>query len=94
MSARSIYETAPLGSLIRFSNGEPRPPARFSRKLRAWGEENGTGRLVERVPGYSGASYRSPPTFVLHLGNFGRDGGNAQLKIGSCQRNNLMSVGR
>ena len=29
MSAQYIYDTAPLGSLIRYSNGEPRPPERF-----------------------------------------------------------------
>ena len=74
MSAQSIYETAPLGSLIRFSNGEPRPPARFSRKLKDWNNDNGMGRLVERAPGHVGASYATPPTFTLHLGNYGSQG--------------------
>ncbi|EZP69562.1 hypothetical protein BV96_04102 [Sphingomonas paucimobilis] len=49
MSAQSIYDTAPLGSLIRYSNGEPRPPERFTRKLKAWNNDNGIGRLVERA---------------------------------------------
>ena len=74
MSAQRIYDTAPLGSLIRFSNGQPRPPARFSRKLRAWNNDNGMGRLVERSPEHIGASYRSPATFALHLGNYGSQG--------------------
>ena len=43
MSAQYIYDTAPLGSLIRYSNGEPRPPERFRRKLAAWNNDNGTG---------------------------------------------------
>ena len=51
MSAQYIYDTAPLGSLIRYSNGEPRPPERFRRKLAAWNNDNGTGRFVERYPG-------------------------------------------
>lgn len=71
MSAQLIYDTAPLGSLIRYSNGQPRPPKRFRRKLAAWNNENGIGRLVERYPGYDSASYRLPAHFMLHLGNFG-----------------------
>lgn len=74
MSAQHIYDTAPLGSLITFSNGEPRPPARFTRKLRAWNEANGMGRLVERAAGCSGRTYPSPATFALHLGNYGSQG--------------------
>lgn len=69
-SARHVYETAPLGSLIKYGNGEPRPPERFKRKLRTWENENGIGRLVERAP----ASDRFPATFTLHLGDFGSEG--------------------
>lgn len=71
MSARLIYDTAPLGSLIRFSNGEPRPPERFTRKLRAWKDENGIGRLIERTPEHIAPTYRSPASFCLHLGDYG-----------------------
>lgn len=74
MSAQHIYDAAPLGSLVTFSNGEPRPPERFTRKLRGWNEQNGMGRLVERVAGYSGRAYPSPATFALHLGNYGSQG--------------------
>lgn len=74
MSAQLIYTTAPLGSLIRYSNGKPRPPERFRRKLRAWEHENGMGRLVERYPGYASGSFSSPPHFMLHLGNYGSQG--------------------
>lgn len=69
-SARQVYETAPLGSLIAYSSGTPRPPERFTRKLRAWENENGTGRLVERRQ----ATGSFPPTFTLHLGDFGSEG--------------------
>jgi len=71
MSAQYIYDTAPLGSLIRYSNGEPRPPERFRRKLAAWNNDNGTGRLVERYPGQVTDNYRSPAHFMLHLATYG-----------------------
>jgi hypothetical protein len=70
MSAQHIYDTAPLGALVRFSNGEPRPPARFTRKVEAWEHRNGTGRLVSKAPGAG----RSPESFTLHLGDFGMQG--------------------
>lgn len=74
MSAQYIYDTAPLGSLIRYSNGEPRPPERFRRKLAAWNNDNGTGRLVERYPGQVTDNYRSPAHFMLHLATYGSQG--------------------
>lgn len=67
MSAQHIYDTAPLGSLIHFSNGDPRPPARFTRKVKAWKAENGIGRLVERRPETLRPTYRSPAGFCLQL---------------------------
>lgn len=69
-TARHIYEAAPLGSLIAFRSGTPRPPERFTRKVKAWEQENGTGRLVERQAGFGS----SPATFTLHLGDFGSEG--------------------
>lgn len=74
MSAQYIYDTAPLGSLIRYSNGEPRPLERFRRKLAAWNNDNGTGRLVERYPGQVTDNYRSPAHFMLHLATYGSQG--------------------
>lgn len=74
MSAQSVYDTAPLGSLIRFSNSEPRPPARFTRKVNAWNQDNGIGRLVLRTPERISGNYRSPASFALHLGNYGSQG--------------------
>jgi len=74
MSAQNIYDTAPLRSLIRYSNGEPRPPERFRRKLAAWNIDNGTGRLVERYPGQVSDHYCSPAHFMLHLATYGSQG--------------------
>jgi hypothetical protein len=74
MSAQLIYDTGPLGSLIRYSNGELRPPERFTRKLKAWNNDNGIGRLVERIAEGVRPTYRSPAGFCLHLGNYGSQG--------------------
>lgn len=49
MNAQEVFDTLPLGSLVRFSDGTPRPPERFKRKLRDWEHHNGTGILSEKV---------------------------------------------
>ena len=36
MSANTIIDQAPLGALIRYTDGSPKPPARFTKKLAAW----------------------------------------------------------
>ncbi len=74
MSAKLIYEHAPLGSIIRFSNGEARPPERFKRKVAAWENDNGSGRLVECNPPYEAGSYRAPASFTLQTGSHGSHG--------------------
>lgn len=74
MSAKTIYEQAPLGALIRYSSGEPRPPERFTRKLRAWERENGTGRLIKKTHAVERPTYSLPAGFTLHEGNFGSEG--------------------
>lgn len=74
MSAQHIFDAAPLGALIRYSNSEPQPPARFTRKLKAWERENGIGRLVEKKPGVIRERYSIPPSITLHAGDY-RDAG-------------------
>ena len=32
MRAPEIIEKAPLGAFVKFSNGQPKPPARFTKK--------------------------------------------------------------
>jgi len=74
MCAKTIYERASLGSLIRYSNGEPRPPERFKRKLRAWEQQNSTGRLITKTAAIERPTYSSPASFTLHEGDFGANG--------------------
>lgn len=69
-TAQDVVERAPLGAIVRFSDGTPPPPARFKRKLRAWEDRNGTGRLTEK----SGACEGRPGDFTLHIGDWGSDG--------------------
>ena len=74
MSAHTIYDCAPLGSVIGYSDGTARPPARFRKKLSAWESRNGSGRLVKKEPPRSRATYISPACFTLHEGDFGQHG--------------------
>ena len=74
MSAQHIYDTALLGVLIRFSNGEPRPPARFKRKLGQWENRNAVGRLTKKQPGWVRPSGAHPASLTLDLGDDGMAG--------------------
>jgi hypothetical protein len=74
MSAINIIETAPLGALIRYTDGSPKPPARFTKKLAAWERSNGVGRLVKKEPPRPYQTWTAPASFTLHEGNFSSDG--------------------
>ncbi|MGN6767168.1 MAG: hypothetical protein ACTHJQ_16855 [Rhizobiaceae bacterium] len=74
MSAHIVYDSAPLGSVIRYSDGAPKPPARFSRKLAAWERRNSIGRLIKKEPPRERVTYTSPACFTLHEGDFGQAG--------------------
>lgn len=74
MSAHHIYDHAPLGSLIRYSDGTPKPPARFTKKLAAWNRRNGLGRLVQKSPPRHQVTYSAPASVTLHEGSFASRG--------------------
>ena len=71
MSAQSIYDQAPLGALIRYSDGTPRPPQRFKNKLAAWENNNSVGRLVHKAASRTIGNHTTPASFTLHQGDFG-----------------------
>ena len=71
MSAQLIFDTAPLGAIIRYSDGTSRPPERHRRKLQAWERQNNTGRLVKRQAGTVVGETAIPASFTLHEGDFG-----------------------
>jgi hypothetical protein len=74
MSATKIIDTAPLGALIRYTDGSPKPPARFTKKLAAWERSNGVGRLVKKEPPRPFPTWKAPASFTLHEGNFSSEG--------------------
>jgi hypothetical protein len=74
MSAQLIFDDAPLGAIIQFSDGAARPPARFKNKLAAWEHHNGRGRLVRKAPAHIVGDHTSPASFSLHLNDFGSAG--------------------
>lgn len=69
-----LIRTAPLGALLRYSDGQPRPPARFNKKLAAWERSNGVGRLIKKTPAVVRPSYSLPEGFTLHHGDFASGG--------------------
>ncbi len=71
MSAQLIYETAPLGAIIRYSDGTLRPPERHRRKLQAWERKNNTGRLVKKQAATFVGQTTIPVSFTLHEGDLG-----------------------
>lgn len=74
MSASLIFDCAPLGSLVAYSDGAPKPPTRFTKKLASWERRNGVGRLVRKEPGRERPTYSSPPCFTLREGDFSAGG--------------------
>jgi len=73
MSAETIYDTAPLGSLIRYSDGTRQPPARHRRKLADWKRRSGIARLVCKTAPKAG-SFALPGSITLHEGDFSSNG--------------------
>lgn len=74
MTASLILDIAPLGSLVAYSDGTPRPPASFTKNLAARERRNGLGRLVRKEPARERPTYSSPPCFTLHEGDFSEGG--------------------
>lgn len=48
MSAQLIFDLVPLGSIVTYSDGSPRPPERHRKKLAAWQNRNSGGRLIRK----------------------------------------------
>jgi len=71
MTPSQIFEHAPIGAIIAWSNGAPRPPGRFKNKLSAWERRNNQGRLVRKETTRTLGNYISPPSFTVHEGDIG-----------------------
>lgn len=71
MSAHTIFGHAPLGAIVAWSDGTPRPPERHRRKLDAWQTNNSQGRLVRK---HGGPNIASGGSFTLHEADYGASG--------------------
>ncbi|MBY5760220.1 hypothetical protein HFO07_26780 [Rhizobium leguminosarum] len=74
MSASLIHDLAPIGSIIAWSDGTPRPPERHRQKLAAWENRNSQGRLIRKRPKRDIGNIGLSADFTLHEGDFGANG--------------------
>lgn len=74
MSAYSIFDDAPIGSIVSWTDGTPRPPERHRKKLSTWKTSNSSGRLIRKQPSRSRPTYFSPAGFTLHEADLGAGG--------------------
>ena len=71
MTPTQIFENAPIGAIIAWSDNTPRPPDRFKNKLSTWTTHNSRGRLIRKDPARTLGNYTSQPGFTLHEGEIG-----------------------
>lgn len=73
MNAAELIRTAPLGAVVAFSDGTPRPPERFTKKLAAWKLNNGQGVLTAKTAASVYATTLHPyrASFTLREGEYG-----------------------
>ena len=74
MSAHTIFDNAPIGSLIAWSDGTPQPPARFNKKLAAWRTSNSRGRLIRKQGARGIGNISLSACFTLHEADYGAGG--------------------
>lgn len=67
MCAYHVYENAPLGSLIRFCDGTPRPADEQVAEVEGWERRNGTGLLAMKDPAPELRSWVPPTSITLRL---------------------------
>ena len=67
MTPTQIFEYAPIGAIVTWSDNTPRPPDRFKNKRSAWETRNGQGQLIRKQQTRTSGNYSSPPSFVVHL---------------------------
>jgi len=66
MTPTEIFEHAPIGAIIVWSDNTPRPPDRFKNKLSTWTMRNSRGRLIRKEPARTLGNYTSSPALTLH----------------------------
>lgn len=66
MTAQPIFDLAPIGSIVAWSDGTPRPPERHKKKLDAWRANNARGRLIAKQGERRFGTVAIPAGFTLH----------------------------
>ncbi|MBJ7407915.1 MAG: hypothetical protein JHD07_33400 [Bradyrhizobium sp.] len=74
MSAHTIFDNAPIGSIIAWSDATREPPARFRKKLTAWQSSNSKGRLIRKQGGRCVGNGSLSACFTLHEADYGASG--------------------
>ncbi|OJU48885.1 MAG: hypothetical protein BGO03_11075 [Mesorhizobium sp. 61-13] len=74
MSAQLIYDLVPLGSIVTYSDGSPRPPERHRKKLAAWESNNSGGRLIRKRAETRIGNTTLLASITLHKGDYGSQG--------------------
>ena len=74
MSAHTIFESAPIGAIVAWSDGTPRPPERHRRKRDAWTTNNSQGRLVRKQGDRDIGTLDPYASFTLHEADYGAGG--------------------
>jgi hypothetical protein len=74
MSAQLIFDNAPIGAIVGWSDGTPQPPRRFSKKLAAWRMRNSSGRLIQKQGERGVGDILLSASFTLHEADHGADG--------------------
>jgi hypothetical protein len=74
MSARTIFDHAPIGSIIAWSDGMPRPAEHHRKKLSDWQSRNSKGRLIARRDERDMGKVTLPGSFTLHEADLGARG--------------------
>ncbi|MVT69493.1 hypothetical protein GPL21_30860 [Bradyrhizobium pachyrhizi] len=74
MSAHTIIDNAPIGSIVAWSDGTPQPPTRFKKKLAVWQTSNSRGRLIRKQGGRDVGNVSLSACFTLHEADYGAGG--------------------
>lgn len=74
MSAHTIFEHAPIGAIVAWSDATPRPPERHRRKLDAWKTNNSQGRLIRKQGAGDIGTLDPRASFTLHGADYGAGG--------------------
>lgn len=74
MSAHTIIDNAPIGSIVTWSDGTPQPPTRFRKKRASWQTNNSRGRLIRKHGGGSIGCVPLSACFTLHEADYGAGG--------------------